>query len=199
MTARIGDLSAAERNKTPIFNVLQPRLTQARRVLEIGAGTGVHARHAQRCLPDIVWQASETPGNLGRLVDGLGETGDTNRAPPIALDVSGRWPAASFDVIYGANIVHIMREDAVPDLFAGAARRLTAGGRLCLYGPFFMADETPGAGNIAFDQTLRARDPAMGLRQSRWLDALAERHGLVVEARLVMPSDNRLLLWQRTA
>lgn len=196
MSDRIGDSSAAERNKRPIFDALVEWLAPAPRVLEIGAGDGTHARYALTRIEGVFWQASEAPAHLRRLTAALVDA-EVGRLPaPIVLDVRGHWPGARFDVVFGANVAHIMTEDAVAALFAGAARHLEDGGLLCLYGPFFDRDEAAGAGNLAFDAALRARDAGMGLRERGALDTLAAAQGLAPAARLVMPADNRLLIWR---
>lgn len=198
---------AAERNKRPIFDALVPWLAQARRVLEVGAGDATHARYAHARLPDLIWQTSEAPGHHRRLRAALADCmagypadgGDPRLPPPLVLDVRGAWPADVFDAIYGANVVHIMDWAAVQALFAGAGRQLAEGGLLCLYGPFLEAGVTPAAGNARFDATLRAQDPAMGLREIGELDALAEKSKLRRVADIAMPANNRLLLWRRAA
>lgn len=197
MSGGIGDMSAAERNKQPIFDALAEWLAGAKNVLEIGAGDGTHARYARQRLPYLCWQTSEAPAHLRRLTAALVDARDDGLPAPLALDVGGVWPAARYDAIFAANVAHIMSETAVAALFAGAGAHLTAGGLLCLYGPFFDADEAPGEGNLAFDRALRARDPAMGIRHREALDTLASANGLGRVARLVMPSDNRLLIWHR--
>lgn len=197
MSQGVGDYSAAERNKRPIFDTLDERLAEAAHVLEIGAGDGTHARHARQRLPHVCWQTSEAPAHLRRLTAALVDARDDGLPAPLALDVRGAWPAAHYDAIFAANVTHIMSEDAVAELFAGAGGHLNDSGLLCLYGPFFDADETPGAGNLAFDRALRARDPAMGIRAREALDALAADNGLERIARLTMPSDNRLLIWRK--
>lgn len=193
----IGDLSAAERNKRPIFDALTEWLTAATSVLEIGSGDGTHARYARKRLPHIRWQPSETPVHLPRLAAALADVRDEALRPPLALDVLEPWPMARYNAIFAANVAHIMSVDAVEALFSGARGHLAESGLLCLYGPFFSHDETPGAGNIAFDRALRARDPEMGIRGRDALNTLAVTHGLSPTARLRMPSDNRLLIWRR--
>lgn len=193
----IGDLSAAERNKQPIFDALAEWLVNAASVLEIGAGDGTHARYARQRLPHIRWQTSEAPAHVRRLTAALVDARDDGLPPPLALDVRGHWPSAQYDAIYAANVTHIMSEEAVAALFAGAGGHLSGDGLLCLYGPFFDDDETPGEGNLAFDRALRARDPAMGIRRREALDESAAEHGLYRIARLRMPSDNRLLIWRK--
>ncbi|WP_423823211.1 DUF938 domain-containing protein [Salinisphaera sp. SPP-AMP-43] len=197
MSSRIGDQSAADRNKRPIFDALVEWIVPQARVLEIGAGDGTHARYASQRLPEVHWQTSEAPAHLRRLVAALVDA-DQHRLPaPLALDVRSTWPAEHYDVVFGANIAHIMTEDAVAALFAGAAAHLRTDGLLCLYGPFFEQDVPPGEGNLSFDRALRARNAGMGIRMFEALDALAAGYGLVSVARLAMPRDNRLLIWRR--
>lgn len=196
MSERIGDLSAADRNKCPIFDVLVDWLAPDAAVLEIGAGDGTHAHYAQKRMPDAYWQASEAPGHVRRLTAALVDAESTRLPTPLALDVRGRWPDRRFDAIFGANIAHIMNEHAVADLFAGAATHLVERGLLCLYGPFFESDQPEGEGNRVFDRALRERGQGMGIRHRDCLDALARDHGLAPVGRVFMPSDNRLLFWR---
>lgn len=189
-------MSAAERNRAPIFEALMPWLAAAHSVLEIGAGDATHARYAcQRC-PHLAWQVSEAPAHYRRLIAALVDLPESGLAPPVALDVRGQWPADRFDVVYGANVLHIMDWPAVQALFEGAACHLNADGLLCLYGPVIEAEGALGDGNQRFDQTLRGRDPAMGLRRLADLDDCAGRHGLRRQTCQIMPADNRLMIWQ---
>ncbi|MES1939500.1 hypothetical protein T5B8_04633 [Salinisphaera sp. T5B8] len=197
MNARIGDNSAAERNKRPIFDALVEHLADARHVLEVGAGDATHARHALERLRDCIWQTSEAPGHYRRLVAALADRPEPRLPRPLSLDVRGQWPAGPFDAVFGANVAHIMDWAAVEALFAGAARVLRRDGRLCLYGPFLRRGEQPEPGNAAFDSALRDRDPAMGLREIEALDGLGEPLGLIRVADIAMPRDNRLLIWQQ--
>ena len=116
-----------------------------------------------------------------------------------ALDVRAAWPEGPYDAVFGANVAHIMDWTAVEALFSGAARVLRPAGRLCLYGPFLRRGKPPETGNAAFDAALRDRDPAMGLREIEALDALGEPLCLSRVADIAMPSDNRLLIWQKAA
>ncbi|ROO30206.1 DUF938 domain-containing protein [Salinisphaera orenii] len=197
MSTRIGDDSAAERNKQPIFEALAPWLVDARRVLEVGAGDGTHAFEAVHRLPQVIWQTSEAPAHHRRLVAALVEADMTRLPAPLALDVRGPWPAARFDAVFGANVAHIMDWDAVGALFAGAGACLNVAGLLCLYGPFIEPEASLTESNARFDAALRARDPAMGLRRLDDLDALAGRHGLDPADVRPMPANNRLVIWRR--
>lgn len=198
MSTPIGDCSAAERNKQPIFDALVSWLATARQVLEVGAGDATHARYARERLPHVVWQTSEAPGHYRRLVAALADRHETGLPRPLSLDVRGRWPQARYDAVYGANVAHIMDWAAVEALFVGASGVLEDAGLLCLYGPFLRRGVKAEPGNAAFDAALRARDAGMGLREIEALDTLAEQTGMARVDDIAMPSDNRLLIWRRS-
>jgi hypothetical protein len=73
---------------------------------------------------------------------------------------------------------------------------LAPGGQLLTYGPY-LEDEVPTAeGNRRFDATLRAQNPAWGIRRREDVQTEAARAGLALVARHAMPANNLLLVWQ---
>jgi hypothetical protein len=81
----------------------------------------------------------------------------------------------------------------------GCARYLAAQGLLVLYGPYLEAQLPTAPGNAAFDQDLRAQNPAWGLRAREDVEVQAARVGLVLRARRAMPANNLLLVFERQA
>ncbi|HLQ85640.1 MAG TPA: DUF938 domain-containing protein [Salinisphaeraceae bacterium] len=190
---RINATAPAERNKQPIFARLAPLLHRADHVLEIGAGNGAHARHALACLAQVHWQATEHPARMAELTQAL--AAQPRLPAPVALDVTGAWPEGPFAAVYAANVAHIMAWPAVAAMVAGSARVLAPGGLLCLYGPFFDARQVTAPSNLEFDQLLRSRDPAMGLRSLQAVHELAADNGFDLCHDWAMPANNRLLVW----
>ena len=94
--------------------------------------------------------------------------------------------------------MHISPWAATLGLFAGAARLLPPGAPLILYGPYIEPDVPTADSNIAFDASLRARDPAWGLRQIDDVKASATAAGLAFAERRTMPANNLMLLFRRT-
>jgi hypothetical protein len=80
---------------------------------------------------------------------------------------------------------------------AGLARVLQPQGVFCLYGPFNRDGRYTSDSNRAFDESLKARDPAMGVRNDQDVMELAARSGFTFAADYAMPAWNRLLVWTK--
>ena len=188
---------ACERNKGPILAILRAAFGGLTGVLEIGSGTGQHAVHFTRHMPQLDWQPTDTAEQLPALAARVAREGPPNLRPPVELDVSWpRWPFAQTDAVFSANTLHIMSWECVEALFLGVGRLLREGGLLAVYGPFRYGGRFTAASNAAFDLDLRSRDPASGVRDFEAVDALARAQGLSLEADHVMPANNQLLLWR---
>jgi hypothetical protein len=96
-------------------------------------------------------------------------------------------------------MAHIAPWEASEGLFAGAARLLAPGAPLYLYGPYREAGVATAESNEAFDVSLKARNPAWGLRSVERMNALAAHFGFALEARVEMPANNLSLFYKRFA
>jgi len=188
---------ACEENQAPILAVVGPLFGRARRVLEIGSGTGQHAVYFATRLPHLIWQTSDVPANLPGIRLWLAEAQLPNLPEPLSLDVIGDWPAGPFDGVFSANTAYIMGESEVGRLFRGVGQILAPGAPFALYGPFSKGGQHTSESNARFDASLKARDPRMGVRDLDDLRALADRAGLELRADHPMPVNNRTLVWCR--
>lgn len=186
---------AAWRNRGPILEQLLRLLPSRGHLLEIGSGTGQHAVHFAPAYPRLTWQPTEQREHLEGLNARLRLEGAANILPAIELDVLGAWPDRQFAAAYSANTAHIMPWPAVCAMFAGIGARLVPGGLFCLYGPFNVGDSFTAVSNEEFDRQLRARDPAMGLRNLEALAALAAEHKMKLMQSLQLPANNQLLVF----
>lgn len=194
---RLSWSDAAERNSAPIAEVLAQWLPESARVLEIGSGTGQHAVCFAHRLKPGVWQASDRREYLTDLSERIRREAD-QLPPPIELDVvDSPWPPGPWDAVFSANTLHIMPWENTPVLLESSARVLAAGGLLVIYGPFHDRGRFDTESNRRFDQSLRMRDPAMGLRDAREIAAIAKRAGLRPEAEIAMPANNRTLIFRK--
>jgi len=191
---------AAARNFDPILGVLRSEFAGCRHVLEIGSGTGQHAAGFARAMPWLRWQPSDLDQQLPGIRQWVDAAGVDNLDTPLALDVGGTAvPAARYDAVFSANTAHIMSEPEVERMFELVGNSLGEGGRFCLYGPFTEEGRFSTRSNERFDASLRARDPAMGIRDLASLDAFAARTGLERQRRYAMPGNNLLLVFERGA
>jgi hypothetical protein len=191
---------AADRNKEPILAHLRGILGERGTALEIASGTGQHAVWFAASLAGWTWQPTDSDrGMLGVIAERIAQSGLANVLPPRQLDVTALASTpftGKFDAIYCANMLHIAPWDACIGLMAGAARHLAPGGMLVTYGPYFEKGVPPAPSNLAFDESLRARDPSWGIRELDAVVAEARGNGLALTQRHAMPANNLLLVFQ---
>ncbi|RYG81824.1 DUF938 domain-containing protein [bacterium] len=182
---------APERNKQPILDVLARLLPARGRVLEIASGTGQHVLHFAAALPQLAWLPTDPdPLHLDAIKARLETVALPNVEPPVGLDVTREtWPEGTFDAVVCINMIHIAPWTATEALLAGAERHLPTGGVLFLYGPFRRGGHTAPS-NEAFDESLRNRDPAWGVRDLETVEALAAQHRLALTEVVEMPANN---------
>ncbi len=189
---------ACERNWQPIVAVLRSCLAPAAWVLEIGSGTAQHAVCFSQYLPGIRWQCSDVAENLAGIEARIAQQGQGRLGPPIELDVVGEnWPVGPFDAVFTANTLHIMPWGHTAVLLRRASQVLKPGGCILIYGPFHDGGVHSAASNLAFDHSLKARDPQMGVRDALEIKALAAEQGLCAEADLALPANNRILVFRK--
>lgn len=190
---------AAERNGPPLLAELQRLLPPQGLMLEVASGTGQHAAHFAAGLPGWTWQPTEADASLLPAISAWC-AGLPNVRPPLALDLLAPPPPglpAQVDAVFCANLIHIAPWACTAALMALAAQRLAPAGRLLTYGPY-LDDAVPTApSNLAFDASLRERNPAWGLRRLDDVTAQAARAGLRLQTRVAMPANNLLLVWGR--
>ncbi len=191
---------ATARNRQPILEILAARLPIAARVLEIASGAGEHAVFLAEALPGVRWRPTDPDGDARASIAAWRTQAELpNLAEPLALDAADltTWPTEPVDVVVCINMVHISPWAAMEGLMAGAERLLGPGGQLILYGPYIEADVVTAPSNLAFDESLKARNPAWGLRDLADTTALARRSGLALAERIAMPANNLIVIFTK--
>lgn len=191
---------ATLRNRDAIAAVLADWLPASGTIVEIASGSGEHIVHFAGVFPHLHWQPSD-PDSAGLISIAAyrDEAGLANIAPPLALDAAAsEWPVGRADAVLCINMVHISPWEATRGLFAGAERLLSSAAPLILYGPYIEPGVATADSNLAFDASLRARDPAWGLRDTDDVKAAAAKAGFAFAERRVMPANNLMLLFRRT-
>ncbi|MEN0652557.1 MULTISPECIES: DUF938 domain-containing protein [Hyphobacterium] len=191
---------SAARNREPVRAVLAERLRDNARVLEIGSGTGEHGEACCAARPDIAWQFTEIdPESLASCAARAAEM--DGLLPPLRLDagspgwVDGIEPV---DALVCLNVIHIAPWPVAEGLASGAARLVNPGGFVFLYGPFLDGERTAPS-NLAFDASLRQRNPAWGVRPIGTVTDLFTKNGLALDERIEVPANNLALIFRRAA
>ena len=190
---------ATVRNRDAIADVLEVVLPPSGTVLEVASGTGEHVVHFAQRFPQLVWQPSDYSGaSLPSIAAWVAEAGVTNVRPAVQLDASlPDWPVPQADAILCINMIHIAPWVATMGLMAGAGRLLQAGAPLYLYGPYLRDGVETAPSNLAFDQSLKERDPDWGLRDLPAVIALAAEHGLHIDQVIEMPANNLSVIFRK--
>ncbi|MCL6697874.1 class I SAM-dependent methyltransferase [Sphingomonas sp. NSE70-1] len=188
---------AAARNVEPIGDVLADWLPKSGLVLEIASGTGEHALAFARRFAGLDWQPSDPDGDALASIAAWQADGPPNLLPPVHLDVCApEWPIKWAEAILCTNMVHIAPWEAALGLIDGSARLLGKGASLVLYGPWLESDVPTAPSNLAFDQSLKSRDPRWGLRLVDDFALEAASRGLILADRRAMPSNNIMLRFE---
>lgn len=185
---------AAARNRDAILAVLRHALPPRGLVLEVASGSGEHCAHLAAALPALTFQPSDPDADARASIDAWA-AGAPNIGPVLALDAARLpWPIAAADAVLCINMIHIAPWAACDGLVRGAA---ALGAMLVLYGPFRRGGAHTAPSNAAFDESLRARDPAWGVRDLEAVAALAAREGFGPPEATEMPANNLTVVFRR--
>lgn len=189
---------ATLRNREPILERLRAELPPSGTVLEVASGSGEHAIFFAAALPSLRWQPSDPDAAARASIAAWAATANIpNLAPPIDLDVMApAWPIGRADAVVAINLLHISPWAATAGLVEGAARLLAPGAPLLVYGPFLEDGVATAPSNLDFDSSLKARNPAWGLRR---VEAIAQAAAPWFDGpvRHAMPANNLTLVFRR--
>jgi SAM-dependent methyltransferase len=193
---------ATLRNRDAILAVLRRVLPDHGVVLEIASGTGEHVAHFAARMPALEWQPSDAdPDSLASIAAWSAAAPGARIRAPVVLDVcealGDLGVFAGTTAIVNANMIHIAPWAACEGLMRIAHSVLAPGGVLFLYGPYRREGRHTAPSNAAFDEDLRARDPAWGVRDLEDVARLAGEHALVHVETVPMPANNLSVVFQR--
>ncbi|UWQ17676.1 class I SAM-dependent methyltransferase [Jannaschia sp. M317] len=185
---------AAARNQAPILDVLLPRLPRKGAVLELASGTGQHIAALAAHRPDLTFHPTE-PDSARRVAIDARCAGLQNVAPAGDLDacVPGWAVTQASDAIVVVNLLHLISDAEMAVLLDEAAKALTPGGILAIYGPFLRDGQASSEGDAQFDAALRAKDAEVGLKDIAVLQTVLGVLDFTQEV-VEMPANNVMLL-----
>ena len=187
------------RNSGPIIEILRGILPDEGLVLEVASGSGEHVLAFAGAFPHMLWQPTDAdPVGLRSIQAWRSADGRPNLLVPVHLDAaSADWPVDEAQALLCINMVHISPWEATIGLLAGAQRLLKSGAPLYLYGAYRQQGVETAPSNIAFDQSLKARNPEWGVRNLEDVVAEAGRHGLELDGVVPMPANNLSVIFRR--
>lgn len=194
---------SAARNRDAILAVFLNHMPTTGKILEIGSGTGEHAVHFAASLPFVEWRAGDPdPESRASIATWRAHAKLENLKGPHAIDVmAADWAlraGGDFDGLVSINMIHIAPFAAAKGVIAGAGQILRPGGKLFFYGPFARDGEHISASNAEFDRSLKARNPAWGVRDlDREILPRAHDAGLVLERTVEMPANNLSVIFKK--
>ena len=193
---------AAERNTSPILDVLKAHLPASGHALEVASGMGQHAATFARRFPDIVWQPSDPDIEARASIAAWAEqAGVHNLLPPLDIDVTHPgWHEAvepPLTAIIAINLMHISPWAVTEGLLRGAGLLLAPGGVLYLYGPYTVGGEHTAQSNVRFEEWLKSLSPEYGVRDMADVEREANTHGLTLSDVVDMPANNFSLVFRK--
>jgi len=187
------------RNKQAIAGQLATRLPDKACVIEIGSGTGEHGAALCNIRSDIVWMPTDIDAKSRASQDSWGKPFGGRIRPSLALDASQhdwRHRVPKFDTVVCCNVIHIAPWAVALGLAREAGFALAPGGLVILYGPFLEGDETAPS-NVAFDNSLKSRNPEWGVRELADVRNQFESQALHLIERIAMPANNLMLVFEK--
>ena len=183
---------ATHRNRDAIASVLRGLVPKEGLILELASGSGEHAVHFASLFASVTWQPSDPdPESLASIEAWRSHAALANVLPPLQIDArEPDWRIGEADAVLCINMIHITAWRATQGAIAGARRLLKVGQPLFFYGPFTQAGVRTAPSNVAFDASLRERNPEWGLRAVEDVVALARQQGFGRHQIVSMPANN---------
>ena len=194
---------ATQRNRQPIWEILNQIITAQSNILEIASGTGEHGVFFASQLKSCHWIPSDiNPLARDSIIAWKDKSNLDNLDSPLDIDVMGdNWqqPLADHNItaIVNINMIHISPWEACLGLMSGAGKLLPPGGILYLYGPYKRDGKHTASSNASFDLSLRDRNPLWGVRDLEAVVKAAAAANLKLQQTIPMPANNLSVIFSR--
>lgn len=189
---------SAERNAAPILTELQRLLPPNAHVLELASGTGQHAAHFAKALPELNWQPTDAVAETFPSIQAWNED-VANVRPPLLINAGQPGWATQhegYDAAFVVNLLHLISGNEAQNVVHGMAQAVKPGGLVIIYGPFRRNEALTSEGDRQFDASLKAQDPAIGYKDIKQLQRWSLDIGLELEDCIEMPANNLLFVFR---
>ena len=145
---------SADRNSTPIINLIKQIAPKSGEALEIASGTGQHIVKLALALPNLSWLPSEVEDERIKSISAWIKSENlSNIKPPVYLDATETGWAKSLpqsDFILLVNLLHLISWNETEILISELSKALKTQGIALIYGPF-MQDSQVIRTNESYD------------------------------------------------
>ena len=178
----------------PILEQLAANISTGARLLEVGSGSGQHAIFFASELDNVTWQPTDQGEYFPGLEHNIQHHAPSNILPPLYLDLTEPdWQRfAHCSALYSANVIHIMPEALLPQMFTSPCNLLM------FYGPYKYGGDFTSESNANFDLWLKERNPLSGIRDIETLLGFAKQKRYELQSDKPMPANNQFLVFSRT-
>lgn len=132
---------------------------------------------------DDVWE-EETQRAIDSIVRWENNSGDSGNG-------------SGFDALICINLIHISEFECTRALFRNASKLVKEGGYVFTYGPYNVDGQFTSDSNRLFDQSLKERHAAWGIRDVKDVTDVATENGFKLVERVSMPANDFTLVFQR--
>ena len=185
---------SADRNSTPIVNLIKQIAPKSGEAFEIASGTGQHIVKLALSLPNLSWSPSEVDEERIKSISAWIKAENlSNIKPPIYLDATETGWAKSLpqsDFILLVNLLHLISWNETETLINEIPKVLKRSGTVLIYGPFMRSGKLTSAGDQIFHNSLVQTDPDIGYKDDLDMLELFAKSGLFHLETVEMPANN---------
>lgn len=194
---------ATGRNRDVILEVLKLHHPGHGTLLEVASGTGEHAAHMADHFEAAFWQPTDIePDKIGSMNAWRSTTAQQSMLEGqlfnvLEHEIDALSLPAPLTTVFSANLIHIAPWVVAEALVSKAGTALSEDGILFLYGPFKRGGLHTSTSNESFDQSLKARDTAWGVRDLEAVEDLAAAAGFASPTIVEMPANNLSVIFKK--
>ena len=185
---------SAERNSTPIVNLIKQIAPKSGVALEIASGTGQHIVKLALSLPNLSWLPSEVEEERIKSISAWIKAENlSNIKPPLYLDATETGWSESLpqsDFILLVNLLHLISWNETEILINQLSKALKTKGIALIYGPFMRNGKLTSEGDRNFHISLTETDPDIGYKNDLDMLTLFSKSGLSCLEAVEMPANN---------
>ena len=185
---------SAERNRTPIVNLIKQIAPKSGEALEIASGTGQHIVKLALSLPNLSWSPSEVDEERIKSISAWIKAENlSNIKPPLYLDATETGWSKSLpqsDFILLVNLLHLVSWNETEILISELSKALKTEGIALIYGPFMRNGKLTNEGDKKFHYSLTQTDPDIGYKDDLDMQTLFSKSGLSCQEKVEMPANN---------